>query len=45
MDADCLDDLELWLQPFLAGLPHRARRRICPLYIAGLIGPGDRKSV
>src|SRR3978361_1066751 len=22
-----------------------ARRRMCPLYIAGLIGPGDRKSV
>jgi SRSO17 transposase len=24
---------------------HKARRRICPLYLAGLIGPGDRKSV
>ena len=21
------------------------RRRMCPLYVAGLIGPGDRKSV
>jgi len=29
----------------LAGLSHPARRRMCPLYIAGLIGPGDRKSV
>jgi SRSO17 transposase len=38
-------DLERWLQPFLAGLSHPARRRMCPLYIAGLIGPGDRKSV
>ncbi len=27
------------------GLSHPARRRICPLYVAGLIGPGDRKSV
>ena len=30
---------------FLVGLSHPARRRMCPLYIAGLIGPGDRKSV
>lgn len=45
MNADWMDDLEHWLQPFLAGLSHRARRRMCPLYIAGLIGPGDRKSV
>jgi SRSO17 transposase len=45
MDADWQEDLERWLAPFLAGLSHPARRRICPLYIAGLIGPGDRKSV
>src|ERR1700712_450547 len=38
-------DLEQWLEPFLVGLSHPARRRMCPLYIAGLIGPGDRKSV
>jgi len=38
-------DLERWLEPFLVGLSHPARRRMCPLYIAGLIGPGDRKSV
>ena len=38
-------DLERWLEPFLAELSHPARRRMCPLYIAGLIGPGDRKSV
>lgn len=38
-------ELERWLEPFLAHLSHRARRRMCPLYIAGLIGPGDRKSV
>jgi SRSO17 transposase len=24
---------------------HKARWRMCPLYVAGLIGPGDRKSV
>jgi SRSO17 transposase len=39
------DELEHWLAPFLARLGHKARRRMCPLYIAGLIGPGDRKSV
>lgn len=39
------DDLSEWLKPFLARLGHKARRRMCPLYVAGLIGPGDRKSV
>jgi SRSO17 transposase len=38
-------DFEAWLAPFLAHLAHRARRSMCPLYVAGLIGPGDRKSV
>lgn len=38
-------DLERWLAPFLARLGHKARRRMCPLYVAGLIGPGDRKSI
>jgi hypothetical protein len=38
-------DLERWLAPFLARLGHRARRRMCPLYVAGLIGPGGRKSI
>src|SRR5512143_1949935 len=45
-DANCWrEDLERWLEPFLARLSHPARRAMCPLYIAGLIGPGDRKSV
>jgi SRSO17 transposase len=38
-------ELERWLAPFVARLGHKARRRMCPLYVAGLIGPGDRKSV
>lgn len=38
-------DLERWLAPFLERLGHKARQRMCPLYVAGLIGPGDRKSV
>src|SRR6202049_412664 len=39
------DELGRWLEPFLDRLGHKARRRMCPLYVAGLIGPGDRKSV
>ncbi|WP_419182351.1 IS701 family transposase [Paracoccus saliphilus] len=39
------DDLETWLAPFIAGLGHKTRGRMCPAYVAGLIGPGDRKSV
>jgi SRSO17 transposase len=38
-------DLETWLGPFVAALGHKTRGRMCPAYIAGLIGPGDRKSV
>jgi SRSO17 transposase len=39
------DELRGWLTPFLERLGHKARRRMCPLYVMGLIGPGDRKSV
>ena len=38
-------ELGRWLKPFLEHLGHKARQRMCPLYVAGLIGPGDRKSV
>lgn len=38
-------ELQSWLSPFLVKLGHKARRRMCPLYVAGLIGPGDRKSM
>ena len=38
-------ELQSWLSPFLEKLGHKARRRMCPLYVAGLIGPGDRKSM
>ena len=39
------EELMEWLQPFLAQLGHKRRRQMCPAYVAGLIGPGDRKSV
>ena len=38
-------ELRVWLVPFLARLGHKAWRRMLPLYLSGLIGPGDRKSV
>ena len=29
----------------LEKLGQKARRQMCPLYVSGLIGPGDRKSI
>ena len=43
--GDWLRTLQTWLEPFLARLGHPARRRMCPLYVAGLMGPGERKSL
>lgn len=45
MGVNWRSDLEHWLAPFLAALRHKTRARMCPAYVAGLIGPGDRKSV
>ena len=45
MDENWKSDLERWLAPFLDALRHKARARMCPAYVAGLIGAGDRKSV
>lgn len=45
MDEDWQADLERWLAPYLEGLGNKTRRRMCPAYIAGLIGPSDRKSI
>jgi SRSO17 transposase len=42
---DWRKELEHWLKPFLDRLGHKARRQMCPVYVSGLIGPGDRKSV
>ena len=38
-------ELETWLKPFVEALGDRRRGRMCPFYVAGLIGPGDRKSI
>lgn len=34
-----------WLRPFLAALRREAQRRWAPVYLHGLLGPGERKSV
>jgi hypothetical protein len=41
---DWKEELGRWLKPFLDRLGHKARRQMCPLYVSGLIGLGDRKS-
>lgn len=43
--ADWDTELSAFLQPFLEKLGHKKRRQMCPLYVSGLIGPGDRKSI
>ncbi len=43
--ADWNAALTDWLKPFVEKLEHKKRRGMCPLYVAGLIGPGERKSI
>src|SRR6516225_11897393 len=43
--SDWKEELGHFLKPFLDWLGHKARRQMCPLYVSGLIGPGDRKSI
>src|SRR6201987_283461 len=43
--SDWRGELGRWLKPFLDRLGHKARRQMCPLYVPGPVGPGDRKSV
>jgi len=45
MVKDWQANLERRLTPYLGGLGNKTRRRMCPAYIAGLIGPGDRKII
>src|SRR5215212_4522358 len=44
-EADWRAELDGWLGPFLAALGHEKRRRWAPVYLRGLLGPGDRKSL
>jgi SRSO17 transposase len=38
-------DLDRWLKPFLEVLGHKRRRSWAPLYLRGLLGPSERKSL
>ena len=38
-------DLDVWLTPFLDVLGRKTRRTWAPLYVRGLLGPGERKSL
>jgi SRSO17 transposase len=40
-----MQDLDVWLEPFLAALRHKKRRLWAPLYLRGLLGPSERKSL
>jgi SRSO17 transposase len=40
-----MSDLDSWLEPFLAALGHKKRRLWAPLYLRGLLGPSERKSL
>jgi hypothetical protein len=44
-EADWRGELDGWLEPFLAALGHRKRRVWAPVYVRGLLGPGERKSL
>ena len=43
--ADAVRDLDEWLTPFLAVVGRKTRRTWAPLYVRGLLGPGERKSL
>jgi hypothetical protein len=45
VDVSWREDLERWLKSFLTALSHPARRRMCLVHVAGLIGPGERKGI
>ena len=34
-----------WLEPFLTAFGHKVRRKWAPIYVRGLLMPGERKSV
>jgi len=43
--VDGVRDLEAWLAPFLTATGRKTRRTWAPLYLRGLLGPGERKSL
>lgn len=43
--ARAAEDLDTWLEPFLAALGRKRRRSWAPLYLHGLLGPSERESL
>src|SRR5918994_152101 len=43
--GDWQAEFEAWLAPFLARLRRAEQRRWAPIYLQGLLGPGERKSI
>ena len=44
-DTSWQAEFEAWPAPFLARLRRKEQRRWAPVYLQGLLGPGERKSV
>ena len=44
-DTSWQAEFDAWLAPFLARLGRTEQRRWAPVYLQGLLGPGERKSV
>lgn len=44
-DREGTDGLDAWLAPFFTVMKRKTRRTWVPLYLRGLLGPGDRKSL
>lgn len=38
-------EFDRWLTPFLTAWRHKTRRRWAPIYVRGLLAPGERKSI
>jgi SRSO17 transposase len=45
LPRDIAADLDAWLEPFLDATGRKTRRKMAPLYVRGLLGGGERKSI
>jgi SRSO17 transposase len=44
-EGDWEAEFDRWLAPFLEAWRHKTRRRWAPIYLRGLLAPGERKSI
>ena len=44
-EGDWEAEFDRWLTPFLSAWRHKTRRRWAPVYLRGLLAPGERKSI